>query len=92
MSKINIELAGALSRLAGEKKVVVNASILKQALEELASLFGDVFTDKLFDEGRKPRRFINIYINGRDYRFINQLDTELREGDTVTLIPAVSGG
>lgn len=92
MAKINIELAGVLSRLAGEKKVLVEASILKQALEEIASLFGDVFKDRLFDEDGKPRRFINIYINGRDYRFINRLDTELREGDTVTLIPAVSGG
>ena len=53
---------------------------------------GEGFRVRLFDEGGRPRRFINIYVNGRDHCFLDRLDTKLQEGDTVSIIPAVSGG
>ncbi len=89
---VNVELSGGLARASGEKHATVEASSLHEALEELAARYGEEFRDRLFDEGGKPRRFINIYVNGRDCRFLRRLETELREGDKVSLIPAVSGG
>ena len=87
-----MELAGALARMAGDKRVTVEAGLLGQVLDALASGYGEEFRDRLFDDGGRPRRFINIYVNGRDYRFLDKLDTVLHEGDVVALLPAVSGG
>ena len=92
MSKVNVSLSGALATVAGTRKVEVDASTLSQALEALSSTFGDKFHVKLYDEAGKPRRFINIYVNGRDYRFLKKLETQLSENDDIAIIPAASGG
>lgn len=92
MASVSVELAGALARIAGEKRITVEAGLLGQVLDALASGHGEEFRDLLFDGAGRPRRFINIYVNGRDYRFLDKLDTVLREGDVVALLPAVSGG
>ncbi len=92
MASVSVELAGALARIAGEKRVTVEASLLGHVLNALASGHGEEFRDRLFDDGGRPRRFINIYVNGRDYRFLDKLDTVLRQGDVIALLPAVSGG
>jgi molybdopterin synthase sulfur carrier subunit len=89
---VTVELAGALARFAGEKRVTVETGPLSEMLDALASGHGVEFRDRLFDEEGRPRRFINIYVNGRDYRFLDKLDTVLQEGDVVALLPAVSGG
>jgi len=92
VASVSVELAGALARIAGEKRITVEAGLLGQVLDALASGHGEEFRDRLFDGAGRPRRFINIYVNGRDYRFLDKLDTVLREGDVVALLPAVSGG
>jgi MoaD family protein len=89
---VSVELAGALARITGEKRVTVEAGLLGQVLDALVSGHGEEFRDRLFDVGGRPRRFINIYVNGRDYRFLDKLETVLHEGDVVALLPAVSGG
>jgi molybdopterin converting factor small subunit len=92
LSKVNVSLSGALATVAGTRKVEVDASTLSQTLEVLSSTFGDEFHVKLYDEAGKPRRFINIYVNGRDYRFLKKLETQLTENDDIAIIPAASGG
>ncbi|MEU2926273.1 MoaD/ThiS family protein [Streptomyces sp. NPDC048304] len=63
----------------------------------LAELFADLETrhagiqDRIVDEG-KLRRFVNVYLNDEDVRFIDGIDTKLSDGDTVTILPAVAGG
>jgi MoaD family protein len=89
---VSVELAGALARIAGEKRILVETGPLGEVLDALVSGHGEEFRDRLFDEGGRPRRFINIYVNGRDYRFLDKLDTVLQDGDVVALLPAVSGG
>jgi molybdopterin converting factor small subunit len=43
-------------------------------------------------EGAELRRFVNVYVNDEDVRFLAGLDTELADGDVVTILPAVAGG
>jgi molybdopterin converting factor small subunit len=45
----------------------------------------------LFDNG-KLRRFVNIYVNDEDIRYLEMLDTSIKDGDEVAIIPAVAGG
>ena len=91
MVEIYVSLTGALAQVA-EKDTTVEADTLYQALNVLTERYGESFGTRLFDENGKPRRFINIYVNGRDYRFLKKLDTELTNNDEISLIPAVSGG
>ena len=48
--------------------------------------------DRICDEEGQVRRFINLYVNNEDIRFLNGKDTELGENDTVSIIPAIAGG
>jgi sulfur-carrier protein len=65
--------------------------------DTLGALFADLETrhagiqNRIVDEG-KLRRFINVYVNDEDVRFMNGIDTRLADGDNVTILPAVAGG
>ncbi len=48
--------------------------------------------DRLCDEGGELRRFVNIYVNGEDVRFLEGLATNVSPGDEVSIVPAVAGG
>lgn len=92
MGKIRITFFGALTRIIGEKTIHVEASNLREAINTLIERYGELLKKRIYDEKGKLRRFINIYINGRDVRFFNSLDTRLNDGDEVSIIPAVGGG
>jgi MoaD family protein len=47
---------------------------------------------RLCDENGKPRRFLNFYVNSEDIRFLEGTDTSLKDGDEVSIVPAVAGG
>ena len=47
---------------------------------------------RICDETGKLRRFVNFYVNNEDIRFLQGLETELSEGDEVSIIPAIAGG
>ena len=48
--------------------------------------------DRLVDEGGELRRFINIYVNEEDIRFLEGAKTTLKPGDSVSIVPAIAGG
>jgi molybdopterin synthase sulfur carrier subunit len=50
------------------------------------------FRERLFNEDGELRRFVNVYVNDEDIRYLAQLDTPVRDGDTVSILPAVAGG
>lgn len=65
-----------------------------ESLGHLITCLDDKFPglgDRLLEDG-KLRRFVNIYINDEDVRFMGSLDAQLSEGDAVTILPAVAGG
>ena len=48
--------------------------------------------DRICDESGQVRRFVNIFVNGEDIRFLKHLDTTLKQGDEVSIVPAIAGG
>ena len=48
--------------------------------------------NRLCDENGDLRRFVNIYVNEEDIRFLNGKDTSLKDGDEVSIVPAIAGG
>lgn len=76
---------------SGERAVDVEAVTLKEALEGLAVRYPGLQKQVLGDEGTL-HRFVNVYINDEDVRYLDGIDSKLSDGDTVAILPAVAGG
>ncbi|MEZ0338956.1 MoaD/ThiS family protein [Mycobacterium sp. pV006] len=74
----------------GEKRVSASGATLQAVIADLESNYSGI-SERLIDDG-KLHRFVNIYVNDEDVRFSGGLDTEVADGDTVTILPAVAGG
>jgi len=48
--------------------------------------------ERIMDESGKVRRFVNVYVNGDDIRFLKNVDTALKDGDNISIVPAIAGG
>ena len=48
--------------------------------------------ERICDDTGKVRRFVNLYVNGEDIRFLSSLDTPVKEGDEISIVPAIAGG
>ena len=48
--------------------------------------------DRICDEKGQVRRFVNIFVNGEDIRFLQHLDTPVKAGDELSIVPAIAGG
>lgn len=75
----------------GLAEVTVDSSDVERALNDLESRF-PAMKGRLRDEAGELRRFVNLYVNGEDVRFLQGLGTGLKSGDEVSIIPAVAGG
>ena len=75
---------------AGAKSVEATGATLGAVINDLEAQFPGI-TDRLVDAG-SLRRFVNIYINDEDVRFLGGIDAEVADGDNVTVLPAVAGG
>lgn len=71
--------------------VEVSGKNVKEALEDLDQQFAGI-RQRLYDEEGKLRRFVNIYVNQEDIRFLQGEDSELKDGDEVSIVPAIAGG
>ena len=78
------------SYTGGAKAVQGSGSTLGELLINLDSEHGGL-RDRLVD-GENLRRFVNVYLNDEDVRFLGGLETPVSDGDTVTVLPAVAGG
>jgi molybdopterin synthase sulfur carrier subunit len=93
MSKIVVHFLGPLrSIVRGEKVLEVEAETLSDLLSKLALNYGDTFSGRIFDKTGNLRKLINICVNGKDVRLLNSLNTQLKDGDEVSVFLAVSGG
>lgn len=77
---------------AHEKEVEVSASTLREVVDKLVVKYGDAFRKRIFDPSGKLKRLLNFYVNGKNVRFLKQLDTPLNDGDEILILPTVSGG
>jgi molybdopterin synthase sulfur carrier subunit len=75
----------------GEAEVEVEGATVGEVLAALEKAHPG-FGDRLFDEQGKLRRFVNVFVADEDVRFLQGLETEVPQGETVSIIPAVAGG
>lgn len=74
-----------------EELVEVNAATIGAAIQELQTRFPGI-SERLVDEKGEVRRFVNVYVNEEDIRFLQNQNTPLKEGDEISIIPAIAGG
>ncbi len=89
---VRIRIPTPLRRFtAGAEEVAVDGSTIATAIDQLEHKFPGI-KERLCDDNGKVRRFVNIYVNGDDIRFLNSLDTAIKDGDEVSIVPAIAGG
>ena len=75
----------------GESEVKVEGATLGEVLSNLDAAHPG-FSAKLLDDDGSLRRFVNVFVADDDVRYLKGLDTEVPDGETVSIIPAVAGG
>ncbi|MBI4216055.1 MAG: MoaD/ThiS family protein [Chloroflexi bacterium] len=89
---VTVRIPSPLRRLSAGKDIVkLEAQSLSQCIDDLEHQYPG-FKERLCDEAGEMRRFVNIYVNGEDVRFLQGLGTALKAGDEVSIVPAVAGG
>jgi molybdopterin synthase sulfur carrier subunit len=81
-----------LRKLTNDAEIVsCEAGSLREAIDGLEGQYPGI-KDRLCDEQGEIRRFVNIYVNGEDVRFLDNINTKLAANDDVSIVPAVAGG
>lgn len=75
----------------GATEVTVEAGTLQEAIADLDRQYPGIGA-RVLDEAGELRRFVNVYVNDDDVRFLDGLQTSLAEGAGISIIPAVAGG
>jgi molybdopterin synthase sulfur carrier subunit len=87
-----IKIPAPLRKLTGEQdRIEGEGSTLGQCIERADHQYPGL-TERLLDESGELRRFVNVFVNGEDVRFLSGLQTPLKSGDEVSIVPAVAGG
>ena len=87
-----IRIPTPLRKLTNNEEIVeVSAATIGAALIELQTLYPGI-KERLMDDNGEVRRFVNIYVNEEDIRFLQNQQTPLKDGDEISIIPAIAGG
>jgi MoaD family protein len=82
----------ALRQFAGKNdSVEATGATVGEVLNNLTTQFGDLRKQLYNDEG-KMRSFVNVYLNDEDIRYLNKDKTEVKDGDTLSIVPSIAGG
>ncbi len=79
------------SHVGGAKSVEVSPGSLKQVFDELIQRYPGLRDQIVSDEG-SLQRFVNVYVNDEDVRYLDGIETKANDGDVVAILPAVAGG
>ncbi len=88
---VEVRVTANLQKLVnGQRSVQGEGATVRELLDDLESHYPG-FKDLLVTDG-ELHRYVNIYLNDEDIRFLDKLDTPLKEGDTLSILPALAGG
>ena len=89
---VTIKLPTILRKFAGnEARVSAEGATLAEVLKDLESRYPGITKNVIAEDGGL-HRFINVYVNDEDVRYLGALETTVADGDTVSILPAVAGG
>ena len=89
---VTVFIPTALRQFAGDRaEVAVEASTVGEALEKVTGEHAEL-RRHLYGEQNTLRNFVNVYVNDEDIRHAQRLETPVREGDTVSIVPSIASG
>ena len=89
---ITVNIPTPLRKLTGNAaEVEVKAASVGELVENLEAAHEGI-KEKLLDDAGEIRRYVNLYVNDEDIRFLDGKETALNAGDSVTIVPAIAGG
>ena len=89
---VHVRIPAPLRRLTdGEDKVNVDGGTVDEAVSSLDQQYPGI-RERLCDESGELRNFVNLYVNGEDIRFMDDMDSAVKSGDEISIVPAVAGG
>lgn len=91
---VKIVLASPIATATrGEREISLEfEGTLAQLFDEVTRRYGNGFRARIFDGDGELKRFVNVYVNGEDTRYLNGLETPVPRDATVDLLPAIAGG
>lgn len=96
MISVKLNTALSLKKIIGKKEVEISlpeGCVLREFIEKIVSIWGKELSSSILDpEDSSVLPHIRVMVNGQDSRFLNDLETELHEGDSVTILPPTIGG
>jgi MoaD family protein len=88
---VEVRVTGNMQKLLGDKKAVeAQGTTVAEVIADVDRRFPG-FKERVVEDG-KLLRFVNVYLNDEDVRFLQHLDTQLNEGDVLSVLPALAGG
>jgi MoaD family protein len=87
---VEVKVTSVLQKLTGAKVVQGEGGTVAELLTDLDGKYPG-FRKQIMQDGNL-HRFVNIYLNDEDIRYLSQLDTPLKDGDSVSILPALAGG
>jgi molybdopterin synthase sulfur carrier subunit len=89
---VKVRIPTPLRKLTNEQELVqVDAGDVAGVIAQLQTRFPGI-QERLVDEAGAVRRFVNVYVNEEDIRFLQNQQTPLKDGDEISIIPAIAGG
>ena len=89
---VKVRIPTPLQKLTAQKaEVEIKAQNVQSLITELEKNYPGI-KDRICDENGKIRRFVNVYLNEEDIRFLKQEQTALKDGDEISIVPAIAGG
>lgn len=89
---IHIRIPTPLRKLTNEQELVqAEGGTIEELLNHLDTTYPGL-KDRICDETGKVRRFVNIYVNDEDIRFLEENTTAVKDGDEISIVPAIAGG
>ncbi len=89
---VNVLIPTPLRKLTGEQETIHStAGTIASIVADLDVQFPG-FAGRITDEAGNLRKFVNVYLNEEDIRFLNGKETEVKDGDTISIVPAIAGG
>jgi len=89
---VTVRIPTPLRKLtAGADEVSIEAENIGAMIDNLEAAHAGL-KERLCDDKGEIRRFVNVYLNDEDVRFLKGRDTELKDGDEVSIVPAIAGG
>nr|ART39616.1 J544 [uncultured bacterium] len=88
---IEVKVTSVLQRVVGAKSVQSEGNTIAEVLEQINTQHPG-FREQITMADGSLHRFVNIYVNDEDIRYMQSLETPVKEGDVVSILPALAGG